>query len=209
MSKLNLTPDQQTFPKREATSNRDSSDGLLIVFRPISEIKLDPRNPRSHSKAQIRQIARSINAFGFNVPILIDKNLNVIAGHGRLLAAQLLGLTEVPTIKLEHLTQAQARALMIADNRLTENAVWDDRLLAEQLKELSVLDLDFDLEATGFEMGEIDLDSRLHPKIPTLPTRCLPMIRGRLSAARAIYGSSIAIEFTAAARSRSRPMSRR
>jgi DNA modification methylase len=81
----------------------------------------------------------------------------VIAGHGRLLACQFLGLVDVSTICLEHLTEAQARAFMIADNRLNENSEWDDRLLAEQLKELSLVDLDFDLEATGFEMGEIDL----------------------------------------------------
>jgi DNA modification methylase len=81
----------------------------------------------------------------------------VIAGHGRILAGLELGLTEVPTICLAHLSEAQAGAFMIADNRLTETSVWDDRLLAEQLKELSVLDLDFDLEATGFTMGEIDL----------------------------------------------------
>src|SRR2546421_5866492 len=81
---------------------------------------------------------------------------SVIAGHGRVLAAKELGWTEVPVIALEHLDAAQQRAFAIADNRLTENSTWDDRLLAEQLKELSVLDLSFDLEATGFDMGEID-----------------------------------------------------
>ena len=81
----------------------------------------------------------------------------MIAGHGRVLAALLLGWTEVPTICLDHLSEAQARAFMIADNRLAENSTWDDRLLAEQLKGLSELELDFSLEATGFEMGEIDL----------------------------------------------------
>ena len=94
---------------------------------------------------------------GFNVPVLVDRDLKVIAGHGRVLACRLLGWSEVPTIALEHLSEAQARAFMIADNRLTENSVWDDHLLAEHLKELSVLELDFNLEATGFEMGEIDL----------------------------------------------------
>jgi len=81
----------------------------------------------------------------------------VIAGHGRLSACRELGWTDVPTIRLEHLSEAQAKAFMIADNRLTDTSVWDDRLLAEQLKELSLLDLDFSLETTGFEMGEIDL----------------------------------------------------
>jgi DNA modification methylase len=83
--------------------------------------------------------------------------MKVIAGHGRVLACQLLGWSRVPTISLAHLSEAQARAFMISDNRLTENAVWDDRLLAEQLKELSLLELDFELEVTGFEVGEIDL----------------------------------------------------
>jgi ParB-like chromosome segregation protein Spo0J len=86
----------------------------------------------------------------------VDRNNKIVGGHGRYCAAQSLGLTEVPVIRLEHLTEAQAKAFRIADNRLTETSVWDDRLLAESLKELSELDLDFSLEATGFEMSEID-----------------------------------------------------
>jgi DNA methylase/ParB-like nuclease domain len=130
---------------------------MLIVYRPIDQLKPDPTNARRHSKKQIRQIANSINAFGFNVPILIDRDGNVIAGHGRLLAARDLGMTEVPTLCLDHLTPAQARVFMIADNRLTEIATWDDQLLAQQLKDLSLIGLDFSLELTGFEMAEIDL----------------------------------------------------
>jgi DNA modification methylase len=130
---------------------------LKIVYRPIEQLKPDPANPRLHSKKQIRQIAKSIETFGFNVPILVDADLNVICGHGRLLAARELGMTEVPTLSLDHLTPAQARAFMIADNRLTEIASWDDRLLAEQLRDLSLSGLDFSVEVTGFEMGEIDL----------------------------------------------------
>ena len=130
---------------------------VAVMYPPVAELKLDPNNPRLHSPRQIRQIARSIEAFGFNVPVLVDAQLKVIAGHGRLLACRELGWTEVPTIRLEHLSEAQAKAFMIADNRLTDTSVWDDRLLAEQLKELSLLDLDFSLETTGFEMGEIDL----------------------------------------------------
>jgi len=130
---------------------------LAITYRPVDGLKLDPANPRRHSRTQIRQIANSIEAFGFNVPILIDRDGNVIAGHGRLLACRERGITEVPTLCLDHLTPAQARAFMIADNRLAEIAAWDDRLLAEQLKELSLLGLDFSIEVTGFAMGEIDL----------------------------------------------------
>ncbi len=138
-------------------SRREAASLISIVYRAIDQLKLDPANPRLHSKKQIRQIANSIETFGFNVPILIDGNDQTIAGHGRLLAACTLGMTDVPTVCLDHLTPAQARAFMIADNKLTENATWDDRLLAQQLKDLSLLGLDFSLEVTGFEMGEIDL----------------------------------------------------
>src|SRR5712675_3052367 len=156
---------------------------LKILFRPIHEVKPDPKNPRVHSKKQIRQIAASIKAFGFNVPILIDREGNVVCGHGRLSACRELGWSEVPTLCLDHLTPAQARAFMIADNRLTEIASWNDKLLAEQLKDLSLLGLDFSIEVTGFEIGEIDLriaalddmpgqaDNDPADAVPELPTR--------------------------------------
>jgi DNA modification methylase len=130
---------------------------MSVAYRRIDELKLDPANPRRHGKKQIRMIANSIKAFGFNVPVLIDCHDNVIAGHGRLLACPLLGIPEVPTLCLDHLSPAQVRAFMIADNRLTEISVWDDRLLAQQLKDLSLLGVDFSLELTGFDVGEIDL----------------------------------------------------
>jgi len=130
---------------------------LDIHYTELACLKLDPKNPRTHSKRQIHQIARSIETFGFNVPVLIDAAGKVIAGHGRVLACRELGYKEVPTICLEHLTGPQAQAFMIADNRLTDNSTWDDELLAVSLKELSELDLDFALDAIGFEMGEIDL----------------------------------------------------
>jgi len=130
---------------------------LAIKYISLERVMLDPKNARQHNARQIDQIANSIESFGFNVPILIDKRGKVIAGHGRVLACQKLGWNEVPSVQLEHLTEAQARAFAIADNRLTENSTWDERLLAENLKELSILDLEFSLEATGFTMGEIDL----------------------------------------------------
>src|ERR1700736_1783967 len=145
-------------------SNRDTkqagagrAERLQVVYRRVDELKLDPANPRVHTKKQIRQLANSIQTFDFNVPMLIDRDGKVIAGHGRLLACRELGITELPTLCLSHLSPAQARAFMIADNRLTEIATWDDRLLAQQLKELSLLGLDFNIEVTGFAMGEIDL----------------------------------------------------
>jgi DNA modification methylase len=134
-----------------------NSAALCVVNRPLKELKPDPTNPRLHSDKQLRQVASSIKTFGFNVPVLIDGQQRVIAGHGRIEAARLLGLQIVPTISLEHLSEAQIRAFMIADNRLTENATWNQSLLAEQFKELSELELDFSLEVTGFEMGEIDV----------------------------------------------------
>ena len=133
------------------------STSLFCSLRPFDELKLDPKNARKHSPNQVRQIARSIQSFGFNVPILIDKVGKILAGHGRYLAAQQLALTEVPVIQLEHLSPEQARAFAIADNKLTENASWDDALLGEIFAELATLELNFDLEVTGFSMGEIDL----------------------------------------------------
>ncbi len=130
---------------------------LEIIYRNLCTLHQDSTNSRVHSAKQIRQIARSIKTFGFNVPFLVDRNLKLVAGHGRLEACKLLGITRVPTISLPHLTREQASAFMIADNRLTEIAAWDDRILAEQLKSLSEVELNFDLEVTGFEMGEIDL----------------------------------------------------
>jgi DNA modification methylase len=130
---------------------------MEIKHTSIDQLKLDPRNPRIHSRRQVRQIARSIKKFGFIGAILIDSAGKVLAGHGRLLAAQQLGLTEVPTIMIEHLTEAQARAFMIADNKLCENAEWNVEILGEQFCELARVELDFDLEITGFATGEIDV----------------------------------------------------
>src|SRR5689334_11694721 len=98
-------------------SDRSNGAGerIELVYRPIAALKLDPNNPRAHSPRQIRQIARSIESFGFNVPVLVDGQLKVVAGHGRVMACQLLGWTEVPTICLDHLSEAQAKAFMIAD----------------------------------------------------------------------------------------------
>lgn len=130
---------------------------LQIEHLPLSAITLDPENARVHKKAQIRQIAASIEAFNFNVPVLVDRDNKILSGHGRVLALQKLGRADVPVIRLEHLTPAQARAFAIADNRLTETSSWDERLLAQHFKTLAELDLDFSIEATGFTIGEIDL----------------------------------------------------
>jgi DNA modification methylase len=130
---------------------------LCVELRPIDQIKSAPHNPRKHSERQIKQIAVSIQSFGFNVPVLVKHDNEVVAGEGRVKAAKQLGLQEIPVIRLEHLTEAQARAFMVADNRLSEVSEWDDQLLGQLLKELSELELDFSLEATGFSAPEIDL----------------------------------------------------
>jgi DNA modification methylase len=126
-----------------------------IEDRKIESLAPDPRNARTHSPRQIRQIARSIEQFGFVNPIIIDSKHRIICGHGRVAGARLLGLHEVPTITVEHLSEAQLRAYVIADNRLAEKAGWDKDVLAIELQ--SLIDLEFDVELTGFEIPEIDI----------------------------------------------------
>lgn len=145
---------------RPDTTNLKASAGdhdLRIEPRHPEALTLRSTNPRTHSQHQIRQIAGSILEFGFLNPILIDASGTVVAGHGRVRAARYLGLIEIPTIRIEHLTEAQIRAYVIADNKLAENAGWDRDLLALELQGLAEIDIDFDLEVTGFETAEIDL----------------------------------------------------
>lgn len=124
-------------------------------YKPLPVTALIPyaRNARTHSDAQVAQIAASIREFGFTNPVLIDAECGVIAGHGRLLAARKLGMTEVPTLELGHLTPAQRRAYVLADNRLALSAGWDEDLLRIELGELQADG--FDLELTGFDLDEI------------------------------------------------------
>ena len=138
-------------------TKKSPSTALAVKYQPISALRRNERNARIHSEAQIRQIQASMAEFGICNPILVDKKNNVIAGHGRLAASERLGIHSVPTIQLEHLSQSQLRAYVIADNRLAELAGWDRDLLALELGELAALELDFDLTITGFELPEIDL----------------------------------------------------
>ncbi|MGO9451558.1 MAG: site-specific DNA-methyltransferase [Candidatus Binataceae bacterium] len=130
---------------------------LNIELLSTDALKPYARNPRSHSPKQIRQIAQSIRKFGFTNPILIDAEGVVIAGHGRLEGAKMLGIKRVPVIRLDYMTEAQKRAYIIADNKLAENAGWDRELLALELRYISELDVNLDLTVTGFEPAEIDL----------------------------------------------------
>ena len=119
----------------------------------VSDLIPYARNSRTHSEVQVSKIASSIKEFGFLNPILIDKDNGIIAGHGRVMAAKKLGLKEVPILLVEHLTEAQKRAYIIADNRLALDAGWDEEMLRVEIAELE--DLGFDLELTGFELAEI------------------------------------------------------
>jgi len=131
--------------------------GLAIAYAPIATLKAHPSNARTHSTKQIRQISESIRAYGFTNPILIDKSKTIIAGHGRVAAAKLLGIGDVPTIRLEHLSPDQIRAYIIADNKLALNAGWDESILKVELQHLLNLDNEFDITLTGFEVPEIDI----------------------------------------------------
>jgi DNA modification methylase len=131
-----------------ATSRRDE-------MMAVAELTPSKANPRTHSKKQIRQIAESIERFGFTNPVLIDDGGGIIAGHGRVAAAKLLGMVDVPVRRLSHLSPADRRAYIIADNRLAELAGWDPEILASELQAL--IELDFEVELTGFETGEIDI----------------------------------------------------
>lgn len=134
-----------------------------IVQRETEVLKPYEHNPRQHSEAQLDRLVRSIKEFGFTNPILIDDDCNVIAGHGRLLAAELMGLAQVPTITLGHLTAEQRRAYVIADNQLALNSTWDDDVLQAELQALGEAGFDLTLLGWGDDLptfGEdIDLSA--------------------------------------------------
>jgi DNA modification methylase len=134
-----------------------SFNQLTVTYEEIRNLVPYARNARTHSKHQIRQIAESIRAFGFTNPVLINCSKMIIAGHGRIEAAKLLGMDRVPTICLENLTEDQIRAYVLVDNRLAENAGWDNSILAIELQHLTSIDLGFDVSTIGFEVAEIDL----------------------------------------------------
>jgi len=137
----------------EANMSKKQWPADSVIRRKISSIIPYARNSRTHSDEQIAQIAASINEWGFTTPILIDESGEVIAGHGRLLAAQRLGLEEVPTMTAAGWSDAQKKAYVIADNKLALNAGWDDEILKIEMQELG--DLNFDLTLTGFEIEEM------------------------------------------------------
>ena len=135
------------------------------VPRSINRLKPHDRQARTHSQRQIRKIAASIERFGFVNPVLIDADNCIIAGHGRLEAAKTLGWTEVPTLCVDHLSDAEKRAYILADNRLAEDAGWDPEILAIELQGL--IDIDFSVELTGFELAEVDQIIEVHSTAKT------------------------------------------
>ncbi|WP_419964221.1 ParB/Srx family N-terminal domain-containing protein [Pantoea vagans] len=132
----------------------ENAQQLTIIYRSLSEIIPHARNARTHSEAQVQQIASSITEFGWTNPILIDEYGHLIAGHGRVMAAEKLGLTDVPAIILTGLSAEQKQAYRIADNKLALNAGWDIELLKLEFAEL--MDAQFDIGLTGFSLEEID-----------------------------------------------------
>jgi ParB-like chromosome segregation protein Spo0J len=136
--------------------SQESMAALKITYKDPAQLRPRARNRRTHTKKQNAQIEASIKEFGFINPILTDGADGIIAGHARVEAAKRIGMSDVPTVRVDHLTPAQIRAYVIADNRLAENAGWDRALLALELQELSV-ELNFDVTVTGFETAEIDL----------------------------------------------------
>lgn len=152
-------------------SSVESSSRLAVTYRPVGDLIPDPRNARTHPKRQIDQLKASIEAFGFTNPILADPDGHIIAGHGRLQAARLLGLAEVPVITLTGLSETQKRALRVADNKIALNAGWDLEILQLELGELASIDVHIDPTLTGFSTGEIDfiLTSAGDPEDEVIP----------------------------------------
>jgi DNA modification methylase len=148
----------EQYPSIEPNASDKTKPSVRhISFLAISDLTPAPHNARRHTRAQIRDLAKSIDAFGFNVPILIDRHRQIVAGHARYEAAKLRDLTQVPVIFLDHLTETEAEAFALADNQFSARSAWDDEKLGRQLKKLNELVLDFDIEAIGFELPEIDL----------------------------------------------------
>jgi ParB-like chromosome segregation protein Spo0J len=147
-----------------------------IELRSVASLRPHAGNARRHSKKQIGQIADSIRRFGFTNPVLISDDGDIVAGHGRTLAAQQLGMTSIPTLRLSHLTPTERRAYVLADNKLALNAGWDADLLAVELQGL--IDLDFEVDLTGFSIAEIDRvldDAKQRSPVDTAPEDVIPV----------------------------------
>src|ERR1700688_4322601 len=142
----------------------------ILETIPIDQLNPWPRHARTHSRKQIRQIAESIRRFGFTNPVLIDGENRILAGHGRVEAAREIGITTAPCLRVDHMSAAEKRAYVLADNKLALNAGWDEELLALELKELMSADIEFSVDVTGFSIAEVDqLIDGLAPEEPNDP----------------------------------------
>lgn len=169
------------MPHPLQTARSDTSSPPQVALRPISTLRPFARNARTHSKKQLKLIADSITAFGFTNPVLIDETGSILAGHGRVEAAKLLGRSAVPVMVLAGMSETQKRAYVVADNRLAEKAGWDRDLLASELGALVDLlpEISLDLSVTGFEIGEVDaLLEDLAPQKPSPDDTPPPLVKG-------------------------------
>src|SRR5215203_2227456 len=188
--------------KHSSTRTPNGIAASQVEWQPPTELHPWKRNARTHSKKQVRQIAASIERFGFTNPVLVDADNAILAGHGRVEAAKLLGLAEVPCLRIDTMSAAEKRAYVIADNKLALNAGWDEDLLAEELKALLAEDIDIDIDLTGFSIPEIDsLIEGLSPEEPgdpeadaipaAAPSRCRPGDLWQLGSHRLICGNAL------------------
>ena len=166
----------QTTDAAQRAESSGSAAPLSVTYRPIGDLIPYARNARTHSEAQVALIAGSIREYGFTNPVLVDGENGIIAGHGRVMAARMLGLTSVPVIELAHLTPAQKRAYVLADNKLAERAGWDAQMLALEVADLGALGIDLiDLGFTGHELDDLlrqdggDPREEEVPPVPAVP----------------------------------------
>jgi DNA modification methylase len=161
MTHLPKNPFPRKRQRRKSPKAVTDPGCLCITYRDLRDLRPYDANARRHDDKHVAILARAIDTFGFTVPVMIDQNSEIIAGHGRFEAALKLGMHSIPTVMIDHLTPAQVRALRIADNRLAEISSWDDETLKIELTDLAILDLDgkleFDLDVIGFDTAQLDI----------------------------------------------------
>lgn len=147
---------------------------LMVEYADLKSLKAYTNNAKTHNEKQLQALAASIRQFGFNNPVLIDENNEIIAGHGRVEAAKIIGLTEIPVIRLNHLSEVQKRAYRLADNKINELGGWNENILKLELSELETICTDFEVTLTGFDTIELDVllddDKEKHKISETLNT---------------------------------------
>jgi hypothetical protein len=190
--------------RHESIPETPTLDRTRLETLRLDQLRPWPRNARTHSRKQLRQIADSIRRFGFTNPLLIDSDNRILAGHGRVAAARELGMATTPCLRVDHMSAAEKRAYVLADNKIALNAGWDEELRALELKELMAADVDFDVGLTGFSIAEVDqlidglapeeqgdpADDRL-PEPDSVPARSQPGDIWRLGPHQLICGDAL------------------